>query len=416
MPKIRLTDVAVKRLKPPLQGQVEYFDELLPGFGLRISSRGRKAWVIFYRVKGGADHGKQRRMTLSASAEALPLAQARDQARDVFRRVELGEDPSQDRKKDLDAIQAAKTVAEAVDQFIQRYAKPRNKDWAETQRLLEKNVVPEIGARPLTNVKRADLIDVIDKVAERAPFSANRTLSALRRMMRWHVERGTIDASPAEGITPPTKEVDRDRVLTEAEVRWFWQATGEDGYPFGDLFRLLLTTAQRLDEGVGANWSEFDIEKRLWRIPRERTKGDRAHEVPLSPITIDVLEGLPRVGPLLFSTAADGSRKVSGISRAKKRIVNRMLELAEADGVTEIPDWRLHDLRRTAGTGMASIGVPVSTISRILNHAEGGVTRVYNRFAYSDEKRDALDRWGRRLDAIVGADRGNVVALAVTNG
>mgnify|MGYP003700743005 CR=1 FL=1 len=416
MPKMRLTDAAVKRLKPPADGQVEYFDELLPGFGLRISSKGRKAWVLFYRPKAGPKRGKLRRMTLEASADALPLAQAREQARDVFRRVELGEDPADDRKRARDAVATAKTVAEAVDQFIERYAKPRNRDWRETQRLLDKNVVAEIGTTPIADVTRADLIDIIDKTADRAPFSANRTLSALRKMMRWHVERGTIETSPAEGISPPTKEVDRDRVLTEAELRWFWQATGAEGFPFGALFRLLLTTAQRLGEATGGEWAEISIEERLWRIPRGRTKGDRAHEVALSPISLEVLEGLPRIGRLLFSTSEDGGRPVAGMSRAKKRIVVRMQELADAEGAGPIPDWRLHDLRRTAGTGMASSGVPVSTISRVLNHAEGGVTKVYNRFSYGDEKRDALERWGRKLEAIIGVERDNVVALKATGG
>jgi integrase len=177
----------------------------------------------------------------------------------------------------------------------------------------------------------------------------------------------------------------------------FWQATGEDGYPFGMLFRMLLATAQRRDEVSLAEWSEFDLENHLWTIPREKTKGDRVHEVPLSPLSVELLDGLPRKGPLLFTTAQTGNRPVSGFSKAKERLSARMEEIAG----TPIPPWRLHDLRRTAGTGMAASGVPVSTISRVLNHAEGGVTKIYNRFGYAEEKRLALEAWAGRIGEIV---------------
>ncbi|MGY9057781.1 MAG: tyrosine-type recombinase/integrase, partial [Alphaproteobacteria bacterium] len=121
----------------------------------------------------------------------------------------------------------------------------------------------------------------------------------------------------------------------------FRQAKGEDGYPFGMLFQMLLVTAQRRDEVSLAAWSEFDLEKRLWTIPREKTKGDRAHEVPLSPPAMELIEGLPRKGPLLFTTAETGDRPVSGFSKAKERLSARMEEIAGAP----ISPWRLHDLR-----------------------------------------------------------------------
>ena len=116
---------------------------------------------------------------------------------------------------------------------------------------------------------------------------------------------------------------------------------------------------------------------------------------------MSIRESLPRRGPLLFSTSADGARAVVGFSHSKLRIVDAMNRLAAGQAGVIAP-WRLHDLRRTAGTVMASVGVPVSTISRILNHSDGGVTKIYNRFSYADEKRDALDRWGQRLEDILG--------------
>lgn len=413
MPRMRLTDAAVKRLKPPKTGQVEYFDELLPGFALRVSKGGKKAWMVMYRTRDA----RQRRMTLPVSADAMPLAEAREAAREIMRRVERGEDPAGDKKHAKEARTKAKTVREAADQFIDRYAKPRNKSWPETKRILDRHICTKWGDRPIVDIERSDVNDLLDEIAVGAPVMANRTLAALRRMFAWHLERETIDRSPVEGVSAPARERERDRVLSDDEIRWFWQATEDDDYPFGRLYQLLLATAQRREEVAGAAWTEFDIEAATWTIPRARTKGDRAHEVPLSPIALDVLGALPRVGPLLFSTAADGARPVVGFSHSKRRIAETMEALArETDPSTDIPTWRLHDLRRTAGTGMAAAGVPVSTISKVLNHAEGGVTKIYNRFAYSDQKRDALERWGRRLDNILGTDRSNVVQLTATKG
>jgi integrase len=397
MPRIRLTEAAVRRLAAPASGQTDYFDELLPGFGLRVSATGRRSWFVFYRVKDGPQQGKQRRYTLPLSAEAIGLADARQAARDVMRRVEVGEDPSADKRRVRAERATAMTVREAADQFVERYAKPRNKSWAETARILEVNVCFEWGDLALMDIGRGDVVLLMDKLADRAPVMANRTLATLRKMMRWHVERGTIPASPAERISAPTRERQRERILTDDEVRWFWQSTGEDGYPFGMLFRMLLVTAQRRDEVSLAEWSEFDLENHLWTIPREKTKGDRVHEVPLSPLSVELLDGLPRKGPLLFTTAQTGNRPVSGFSKAKERLSARMEEIAG----TPSPPWRLHDLRRTAGTGMAASGVPVSTISRVLNHAEGGVTKIYNRFGYAEEKRLALEAWAGRIGEIV---------------
>lgn len=396
MPRVRLTEATVKRLKPPETGQTDYFDELLPSFGLRVSATGRRSWFVFYRVKDGPLHGKQRRFTIKAAG----LADAREQAREVLRQVDMGADPSVMKRRARAERAAALTVRDATEQFIERYAKPRNRSWPETARILEKNVCAEWGDLALQDITRGDVVVLLDKLADRAPVMANRTLATLRKMLRWHIERGTIQHSPAEGVSAPTRERERDRILSDDEICWFWQATGEDGYPFGLLFRMLLVTAQRRDEVAMAAWDEIDPFSRVWTIPRERTKGDRAHEAPLSPLALALIDSLPRNGPLLFTTSKAGDRPVSGFSHAKARISARMEEIAGRS----IPTWRLHDLRRTAGTGMAASGVPVSTISRVLNHAEGGVTKIYNRFSYTDEKREAMEAWGQSLNSVVGGN------------
>jgi integrase len=168
----------------------------------------------------------------------------------------------------------------------------------------------------------------------------------------------------------------------------------------GAFIQTLLLTAQRRDEVSTMRWQDIDLEARVWTLPRENTKADRAHEIPLAPLAIEVLTALPRTGEFVFSSTR-GERPITGFSKLK----------AHTDQLAAFSDWRLHDLRRTAGTGMARLGIAVSTISRVLNHQEGGVTKIYNRYSYLDEKRHALETWARRVESLVRPAPDNIVAL-----
>jgi integrase len=232
----------------------------------------------------------------------------------------------------------------------------------------------------------------------------------------------------------PTKERPRDRVLTEDELRWLWSAAAEIDWPFGPLAKLLLLTAQRRDEVAGMQWPELDLVKRTWVIPRHKMKNARAHEVHLSEAAVGVLQSLPRVGDeLIFTTT--GASAVSGFSRAKRRLDvemvkarRRSLRLPEDDAryrkalglpagkslPVEIPDWTLHDLRRTAVTGMARLNFPPHVVDKLLNHVSGtirGVAAIYNRFEYLDERRAALEAWGRYISGLMIPQASNVIAL-----
>jgi integrase len=178
-------------------------------------------------------------------------------------------------------------------------------------------------------------------------------------------------------------------------------------------------TAQRRDEVAGIEWSEIDVERRLWIIPRERAKNDRAHEVHLSALAIEIIEGLPRIGDrFLFTTSGD--RPASGFSKSKARLDRHMLDLLRAEltkagkdpDQAKIDDWILHDLRRTAATGMARLNIPPHVVDKILNHVSGtirGVAAVYNRHAYLDERRAALEAWSRHVESLVRPSPSNVV-------
>ena len=246
-------------------------------------------------------------------------------------------------------------------------------------------------------------------------MQANRTLSRLRHLFNWAVERGRLHSSPIIGMKAPTKERARDRTLTDNELRWFLKSCDEIGRPFGRLAKLLLLTAQRRDEVGGLEWSEIDFDKKAWTIPRDRAKNDRSHEVHLSDAAVSVLRSIPRAANNAVFIA--NGRAVSGFSHGKNRLDAAMLaaqrdELgARAEG---IPHWILHDLRRTAATGMARLNVAPHVVDKILNHVSGtirGVAAVYNRFEYLDERRTALEAWGRCVTELTSPATAKVLAL-----
>jgi integrase len=232
-------------------------------------------------------------------------------------------------------------------------------------------------------------------------------------------------------MKPLLCEVARDRAFTDQEIRWFWAGCATLGWPFGHRFKLLLVTAQRRNEVGGLALPELDLGARLWVIPRERAKSDRVNEVALSDLALDLIEAAKternkhdhlEQSPLLFTTT--GETVVSGFSRAKanldaamERLARRTRGLPEEDAEyrkmlklksrqelpRQVPDWILHDLCRTGATGMAKLNVARHVVDKILNHTSGtirGVAAVYNRFAYTEERRAALDTWGRHLQSL----------------
>ena len=252
-------------------------------------------------------------------------------------------------------------------------------------------------------------------------------LAAFRKLCRWSLTRGLIDRDPSAGISAPSPERSRDRVLDDTEIRLAWQAFEAVSWPFGPIGKLLLLTGARLGEAGGMRWSELDLAARVWRLPASRVKNARAHEVPLSDAAVEIIQGLPRIGDVkdgyVFTTTSFSP--VSGFSRAKRAIDRTIIEImreeAEArgnnpDSVTALLGWRLHDLRRTVATSLQKLGVRLEVTEAILNHVSGsraGIVGVYQRHEYAAEKRAALDAWARRLEAIVsGAEPSNVVELA----
>jgi integrase len=382
-----LTAAGIEKMRPPAKGQVDHFDATLPGFALRISAKGTKSFALFYRIGG-----RLRRLTLGRYP-VLTLAEARDKARKALQRVDLGEDPRY--AQVTQRLQGGDTFDNVAAKFVEKYARPKRRSWQETERVLRVYVSPSWGPMPIGQIARRDVIELLDRVMdENGPYMANRVLATVRKMFGWAMERDIVPANPCAGVRAPGEEKTRDRVLTDAEIAVIWPATDQLGYPFGPLVRLLLITGQRRDEVAHMRWSDLDLDNKVWTIPRERTKSDRLQQVPLSSLAMEVLAETPRLGDYVLSSGVRGDKPVSGFSVAKKRL----------DAISGLADWRLHDLRRTAASGMAKLNVPPHIIEKVLNHSTGtvsGVAAVYNRYGYLDEKRDALEAWASQVQSLL---------------
>jgi len=409
MPTQKLTTKAVQNAKPPYAGRLVLWDSVvsddtsLPGsFGLRVTITGVKSWVVMYRVEDERNPGsqKQRFMTLG-HYPANTLAEAREKARDALKLAGKGEDPVEARgnvKRDIAAIE---TVEEAVSAFIVKYAKRQNRSWKEVERVFNSYVLPKWSNRKLPEITRKDIFELLEElmVADH-PYMANRALAHIRKFFNWCLETGRVAVSPATNIKPPGKEVARDRVLNNDEINAVWKGADELGWPFGPAIKVLILTGQRRNEVLQMKWENLDLTKSLWTMPKEATKANRKHEVPLSKMVIELLESLPRNGIYVFST--NSRTPISGISKAKTRL----------DNFSNTSEWRIHDIRRTVASKMAELGIAPHVIEKVLNHSTGqisGVGAVYNRHTYLREKTDALNVWTRGLEATVLDSQSNVI-------
>ncbi len=375
---------------------------MLPGFGLRITENGIRTWVVMYRMGGRA-----RRLTVGRYP-ALSLADARALARDAMHEVAKGNDPGAAKAARRRSPEPERhTFADAAEDFLRRHVgKLRRSTRGEYARYFAKVLVPRWGRRRLADLTRADVIDLLDDVMDTGKLAkANHTLVVVRKFLNWCVERGRLDASPCVMVKRPHEQRARDRVLSDDELRAIWGACDRMGHPFDAFLKMLLVTAQRRSEVARMRWSHVDLEQRLWTIPAEDTKAGRTHEVPLSPLAMEILEAAPRFHGDFVHTTTGGERPISGFSQAKSR-------LAALSGVAG--DWRFHDFRRTGGTGMAGLGVPIFTVGKVLNHSAAsmaGVTAIYDRHSYLPEKRHALEAWAQKLTNLVRPTDDKVVPL-----
>jgi integrase len=386
---MKLTQSTIAKLTSSKADEI-FFDDELPRFGVRLREGGSRKFVVQYR-QGGIP----RRYTIGPTA-TMTLDEARKRARKVLVSVDEGRNPGVE--KETARAASGLIFAAVATEFLGAYQlKP--KTLYDYQYHLRKLWKP-LHKLPLGGIGRQVVASHLRAIAkERGPTTANRARSTLSSMFAWAIGEGLCESNPVIG-TNVQEEKARARVLTDAELAAIWKATPDDDY--GRIVKLLMLTAQRRDEIGALRWSEIDADAKLIALSGSRTKNGNEHRIPLSVEAIAILNGCVRHRDLLFGLGPNG---FAAWSRKK----------LELDKACRVKDWTIHDLRRTAATRMADIGVQPHIIEAVLNHVSGhkaGVAGIYNRSTYATEKRAALDTWGNHIRVILAqADGANVHKL-----
>lgn len=406
MPNLSISKRAVDTAKPSSDRDEYIWDTSLRGFGFRITPKGIKSYVLQYRVNGGA----ARRKTIGVHGSPWTAQTARREAERLLIVVRQGIDPVE-QQRDARAKERALNFATYCDLFVDCYLKSNWPDtWPEAMRTLENVAKPRWGKRSLSSLKRNDMVKLMDDYADR-PGRRKYVHSLLRKLFNWAVDREDIDVSPLAGMRAPKPTASRRRVLGREELLCLWQACYSVGWPWGPYVRLLILTMQRRQEVAEMDWSEVDLNARIWTLPAERAKNDESHIVPLSNLAVVELENMgPQERGLVFTTT--GKTAVSGFSKVKQSLDKAMKLIAKSRAekrgrdpdIVNISDWRFHDLRRTGATNLQALGIPVEVTEAVLNHISGtrsGVAGIYNRYKYEPEKRRALEAWDRQLRELI---------------
>jgi integrase len=428
--KVTLTDRKVNSLRQDATradalGHHDTWDAIIPGLGVRTSATGRRTFVLMTRFPGSKN---PTRRALGTYGE-LSLEQARAKARTWLELIRKGIDPAvAEAEQRRAAIRLQENTFSAVAEDYLRLQvigvdpdRPRQRLALEVARDFRRIFVTLWGERPITSISRLDVLAFIESVRDNgtaaalggkadrapAPVQARKLLGYLRTFFSWAIERGTygLETSPCDHLKASRilgKKGSSDRTLDDAELRAFWQATGEMSYPCGPIYRLLLLSGLRLNEVADAAWPEFDLPGKIWTIPASRMKGRdgkaRPHSVPLTAGMLAILDSVPRfnAGPYLFSLSS-GQRPVWIGDRVKNRLDSAM---AKRLRVPLLP-WVNHDLRRTLRSRLSELRINADVAEAILAHAKTGIRGVYDRFEHLDEKRAALESWAQHLRRIV---------------
>lgn len=380
------------------------------GFGFKHTPTGKGMFLIQYRLHGGRS-AKAKRFTIGPLGIWTPEAAGKEAER-LLRLVGQGIDPakeSRDRKHEAETL----LIKDYAAKFYELEVMPnweKSSDWAEG--FLRLHIVPHVGSIALPDFDTRCLTDLLDKYDKRPAVKAG-IYAVIRRMFRWAKSRGDIKYNPISDFEGPPLPKARQRWLNDEEIRTFWLATGEIDPPFREAYRLLLATGQRLREVSGGSWSEFNRADRLWIVPPARTKNKEEHLVPLSDLAVAILDDLaggsawPRKG-LVFTTT--GTTPISGWSKKKGELTAEMVKILTGDDeeAADLPHWVNHDLRRTMATCMQRLRIPNEHIEAVENRLAGrsrpGAAKHYLLWQFYEEKREALDRWGALLSAIISND------------
>jgi integrase len=412
MPALLLNDAMLRAIKPG-EKLAELWDVKIPGLCLRISPTGVRSWTFRYRPK---DSVSFKRLGLGRYPEVgLALARARAQEKRV--EVAGGADPQGERK--AKRVASALTFDSLADDYLERYAKPHKRSWANDALYLRAHVRLVWGSRPANRITRAEAAALLDNIAKSAPASANRTQSILSRLFNWAIESGLLELNPLARMPKRAKETAKDRVLAPTEIEILWRAIGDDA-SIATALRFLLLTALRPGEVAGLEIGELaDIDnpaRARLEVSARRMKGGRAHVVPLAPMALAIVkaqleravDGQAHVFPSAFADRGPVARH--SLSQGLRRIIEALPDRT----IVKRPYPTPHDFRRTVATGLAALGVAREDRLAVLAHAQDDVhAQHYDRYDRLAEKRCVLEAWEAHIADIVVPSKtvGNVVKL-----
>ena len=367
MPKLRITDLALRALKS--DRQETFWDASLPAFGVRVG-KNRKTFTVMV--------GRERERRSIGIYPDISLQDARAKAKRILAEAS----PTRS---------FTPTFSEALESFFATHCdqKQRRSTARETKRLLNKHYLSVFRDRSLSDISSRQVQSIIDGLL-RTPSEAIHAFRAIRLFFRWARARHHIDHSPCEGMIQPAQARTRDRVLTDEELKLVWNAA--NSYPFGTIVRLLILTGQRRSEIGSLKWVYIEEIRRTISLPPEIVKNGHRHTFPYGACVQALIGRIPKDNEYLFPSR-DG-HPFSGYFQLKIHL----------DKKSKIAHWTLHDLRRTFATNLAALGTPIHVTEKLLNHISGtvsGVAAIYNRHAYMDEMRAAIDAWEKRLSVIL---------------
>lgn len=406
--RFRFTAARIKRLAAPAEGYAYHWDLGFPGFGVRVSSKGAKAWTMVARIDGkAAQFGVGR-------YPAVTLAEARRRAGDKLKLIDRGVDPRLEERERLekaerDRLNSFRAVAEEyIDRCVKKgEGRPGRKrgqpfrSGAEVERVLRRYVMPRWGKKSISAITAEDVARLLDSVLKaNGPAQSNKVLITVRAVFYWASDfLGVLDTVPVRPRMKRSVDTERDRILTPAEIKILWPALEWLGYPFGYAYCWLLITGQRLGEASHMQQGEVDLAAAIWTIPAARHKSGRDHAVPLGTFALAFYRQIPRMAGSDFVFAGRYGGGITGFSGAHARILERLKEVDTARVLTA--HWTRHDLRRTVASEMQDLQIEPHVIDAVQGRGHGAITRVYLRGEMIDAKRAALETWGDRLKFLV---------------
>lgn len=423
MPKKHLTDSFIKTLEAPKK-RTEYYDQHLidtksntfkskgvKGLLLRVTEAGNKYFYYSYWY-----NGKSKRFKIGDYPN-ISLSDARQNARELAGKVNMGIDPQAEKNKRKHQSKP-QTFKELAAEFKEKHLPTlRESTRIEYERIIDVELIPKLGKHSIEDISRNQIMSLLDAKAygkDPAPVMANRIRARLSKIYSFAISRGLIEVNPVSRVpkykkTNKGEEVEqrRDRYYKPDEIRELWEYFENWDEPTGSVFKMLLICGQRKTETMKMKWD--DIQGDVWTIPASIAKNKDEHLVPLPEMALEVLEKMRSISghsDYVFCSPKKQNEPIQWIKRAVSDIQN----------LSEVNDFRPHDLRRTFATYMTKLGVDRTVLGKVLNHkglsGDGQVTAIYDRHSYMKEKRQAMKRWSHKLEQILeGKEKSKILKL-----